>query len=82
GADPSTLDQAIILAARSRIEQHPVYERVAARALLRSLSEEMLGEAASAGGTVAAYHAAFTRSIRWAVKLGLLAPELLDFDLE
>ena len=82
GADPSTLDQAVILAARSRIEQNPVYSRVAARALLRAVSEKVLGEVTSAGVTEAAYRAAFVTSVRQAVRLGLLAPELLSFDLE
>ncbi len=82
GADLAVLDQAIILAARSRIEQNPVYARVAARALIRALSDRMLGATASAGVTDATYRAAFIRSVRLAVDLGLLAPEILSFDLE
>ncbi len=81
-AGMADLDRAMILAARSRIEQDPVYSRVAARALLRALSAEAIGDIASLDLENAAYRTAFVKSIHLAVNLGLLGPDLLSFDLE
>src|SRR5829696_2178425 len=71
GAPLADLERSIVLAARTRIESDPAYSFVAARALLRGLYE-----------TRAAYPLAFAEYVRRGVELELLAPEMLDFDLE
>lgn len=82
GADRAALDQAIILAARSRIEQDPLFARVAARGLLRVLAAEVVGEGCDPFSEPAAYRSAFVQAIHQGVHLGLLAPDLLSFNLE
>jgi ribonucleoside-diphosphate reductase alpha chain len=82
GAPLADLERSIVLAARTRIERDPAYSFVAARALLRGLYAEALGRRVGIDETRAAYPLAFVEYIRRGVELELLAPEMLDFDLE
>ncbi|HET7095228.1 MAG TPA: ribonucleotide reductase N-terminal alpha domain-containing protein, partial [Thermomicrobiales bacterium] len=82
GAALADLERSIVLAARTRIEIDPAYSFVAARALLRGLYAEALGRRVGIDEARAAYPAAFAAYVRRGVDLELLAPELLEFDLE
>ncbi|HEU0115100.1 MAG TPA: ribonucleotide reductase N-terminal alpha domain-containing protein, partial [Thermomicrobiales bacterium] len=82
GATLADLERSIVLAARARIELDPAYSFVAARALLRGLYAEALGRRVGIDDARAAYPAAFAAYVRRGVELELLAPEMLDFDLE
>ena len=82
GAPLADLERSIVLAARTRIERDPAYSFVAARALLRGLYAEALGRRVGIDETRAAYPLAFVEYVRRGVELELLAPEMLDFDLE
>ena len=82
GAPLADLERSIVLAARTRIESDPAYSFVAARALLRGLYAEALGRRVGIDETRAAYPLAFAEYVRRGVELELLAPEMLDFDLE
>jgi len=76
------IDRLIVFAARARIEQDPAYSFVAARALLRGVYAEALARKIGLAEAAALYPAAFADYVRVAVERGLLAPELLTFDLE
>src|SRR5215216_4971875 len=82
GAPLADLERSIVLAARTRIESDPAYSFVAARALLRGLYAEALGRRVGIDETRAAYPLAFAEYVRRGVELELLAPEMLDFDLD
>jgi ribonucleoside-diphosphate reductase alpha chain len=82
GAPLADLERSIVLAARTRIEIDPAYSFVAARALLRGLYAEALGRRVGMDEARYAYPQAFAAYIRRGVELELLAPELLEFDLE
>lgn len=82
GASLVDLERSIVLAARTRIEIDPAYSFVAARALLRGIYAEAMGRRVGIAEAHAAYAAAFPKYVRRAVDLELLAPEMLNFDLE
>ena len=81
GMSLAGLDRAIILAARARIERHPSYSFVAARALLQTIYSEVVGRRVGIRDT-SFYGDVFARSLHLGVEHGLYAPELLGFDLE
>ncbi len=81
GAAVADLERSIVLAARTRIEIDPAYSFVAARALLRGIYAEALGRRVGIEEAREAYPAAFAEYVRQGVELGLLAPDLLGFDL-
>jgi ribonucleoside-diphosphate reductase alpha chain len=82
GGALAEVDRLIVLAARTRIEEEPAYSAVAARALLRGLYAEATGSRPGIAETRAGYPAAFAAGLRLGVERGLLAPELLGFDLD
>jgi ribonucleoside-diphosphate reductase alpha chain len=82
GAPLADLERSIVLAARTRIERDPAHSFVAARALLRGLYVEALGRRVGIDETRVAYSLAFVEYVLRGVELELLAPEMLDFDLE
>ncbi len=86
---------ALVMTARTLVEEEPNYSYVTARLLLDQLRAEALGfldvqaQGAEAGDFSAtqsqmaeAYPRAFRRFIKRGVELELLAPELLGFDLD
>jgi hypothetical protein len=82
GAPLADLERSIVLAARTRIESDPADSFVAARALLRGLYAEALGRRVGIDEIGVAYPLAFAEYVWCGVELELLAPEMLDFDLE
>ena len=79
--------QALVMSARSQIEQDPQYSQVAARLLLDILRREGLGYLAMAPGVetqselAACYGDYFSAYVARAVELELLDPRLGQFDL-
>ncbi|HEU0165328.1 MAG TPA: ribonucleoside-diphosphate reductase subunit alpha [Thermomicrobiales bacterium] len=76
------LDQAIVMAGRSRIEQRPIYSSFAARALLRSIYSDVVGRRVNAADADFFYAETFIAKIHEGIENELLTPELATFDLE
>ncbi|HWV34909.1 MAG TPA: ribonucleotide reductase N-terminal alpha domain-containing protein, partial [Thermomicrobiales bacterium] len=76
------LDQAIVMAGRSRIERRPVYSSFAARALLRSIYSDVVGRRVTVADAPRFYAETFVAKINEGIEYELLAPELASFDLE
>ena len=87
GVQESEVRQALVMSARTRIEQEPQYSQVAARLLLDSLRREALNFLAPAWSVetqadlAAHYEDYFHRYIHRGVQLELLDPRLAQFDL-
>ncbi|HEX7733471.1 MAG TPA: ribonucleoside-diphosphate reductase subunit alpha [Ktedonobacteraceae bacterium] len=75
--------QALILAARARMEMEPAYTYVAARGLLLALYHEVLGLASGAGlrGAADSISGYFPLYIQRGIEAGLLDERLRTFDL-
>jgi ribonucleoside-diphosphate reductase alpha chain len=82
GATQAEIDQALALAARSRVEQEPNYSFVAARLMLTTLYTEALGEPALFTEADSVYERHVHAYFELGVAAGRLAPELLEFDLQ
>ncbi len=74
--------KAAILAARTRIEEHPDYSYATARLLLHTIACEVLGTEMSTDQHDGSYRQAFSERLREGVSQGLLDERLLQFDLE
>jgi len=81
GVKPEEIDQAMIFAARSRIEREPDYTFVAARLLLRKLYREALPAFNTPAELAAQHRHYFPTYIARGVEVSRLSPELLKFDL-
>ncbi len=86
GMPAAEVGQALVMAVRPLIATGPGYSQVCARLLLDSLWGEVragLGRQTAHGGDfrAAEYPALFEATIRAGVGIGMLAPDLLDFDL-
>jgi ribonucleoside-diphosphate reductase alpha chain len=75
-------EQALQLAADSRLPADPAYETVAARLLLRSIYRQALPQWVEDTDIEPVCRRSFSDYIQEGVYLRLLAPELADFDLE
>ena len=75
------LEDSMIMAAKSHIEQDPMYSMLAARLLLRKVYKEVLDENHQSA-LKQAYQATFVNFIKDTVKTGRLDKRLLDFDIE
>ncbi|MDR2366023.1 MAG: ribonucleoside-diphosphate reductase subunit alpha [Zoogloeaceae bacterium] len=75
---------ALTLAARTLIEQDPVYDKVTARLTLFALREEVLGQEAGQERSpeTAAARDYFPRFVRLGIEAELLDPRLAEFDLD
>lgn len=82
GASGENLEKALILAARTLIEQDPVYDRVVARMELRHVHDEVFGKTTAYTDRKATLQAAFPGLVRQGVEHGILSDKLLQFDLE
>lgn len=80
GVPQEQVQQALVLAARTLIESEPAYNRVAARLLLASLREEVLGNVVSADAQQD-YQDYLPRFIARGIEADLLDPRLAGFDL-
>jgi ribonucleoside-diphosphate reductase alpha chain len=81
GVKVEEIDQAMILAARSRIEREPDYTYVAARLLLRKVYREALPGFRTEAELAARHREYFPEYVAHGVKVGRLSGELMEFDL-
>ncbi len=81
GVKPEEIEQALILAARSRIEQAPEYTFVAARLLLQRLYRETLPTFTDQASLASAHRNHFPTYIARGIEASRLAPALATFDL-
>jgi ribonucleoside-diphosphate reductase alpha chain len=82
GMTLADLDRAIVFAGRARIETHPAYNFVAARALLRSIYSEVAGRRVTVADAATIYPDALRGAISQGIRSELYAEELAAFDLE
>jgi ribonucleoside-diphosphate reductase alpha chain len=76
------IEQAMILAAVSFIEQDPAYDKVAARLILQKSYRESFGESIARADVKEFAKKAFVRGIKQGIEYNVLTPRLLEFDLE
>ncbi|MBI3851490.1 MAG: ribonucleoside-diphosphate reductase subunit alpha [Verrucomicrobia bacterium] len=81
GVKTEEIEQAMIFAARSRIEHEPDYTFVAARLLLRKIYREALPPFSTPTELAARHRDYFPSYVARGVEVGRLSPELLKFDL-
>ncbi len=81
GVKPDEIEQAMLFAARSRIEREPDYTLVAARLLLRKVYREALPEFQTLTELAAQHREHFAAYVARGVEVKRLSPELLKFDL-
>ena len=82
GIPQADVQQALILAARTLIEQDPDYDFATARLLLAQLIAEVIGEAVLPQDAAASQAGYFAQGIARGIDAQLLDPRLADFDLE
>lgn len=83
GISTEEIDESTIMSARSLIEQHPEYSKVAARLVLKVLYQNVFGAAEARDGTLDdLYRSKFADYIQKGVDIEMLSPELLTLDLE
>ncbi len=82
GIDEPAVHQALVLAARTRIEQEPNYSKVAARLLLRIIRQEVLGQEVTQDAMGKRYAEALARSMEQGTEAELLDLRLRDYDLD
>ncbi|MDE2623088.1 MAG: ribonucleoside-diphosphate reductase subunit alpha [Betaproteobacteria bacterium] len=82
GVEAAAVQQALVLAARTLIEQDPDYNKAAARLLLHSIRTEVLGQDVSGHGLKERYSEALASLVEQGVATELLDPRLKDYDLE
>ena len=81
GVKPDEIEQAMIFAARSRIEREPDYTFVAARLLLRKIYREALPAFNTSTELAGQHRDHFPDYVARGVEVKRLTPELLTFDL-
>ena len=77
----SEIDTALIMSARSKIEQEPNYNYVATNLLLSSLYKEVFGKSVN-GDFQEEYKSCFIKHIKALVKEDRLSESILSYDLE
>ena len=81
GVKPEEIEQAMIFAARSRIEHEPDYTYVAARLLLRKIYREALPSFGTPTELASQHRDHFANYVARGVEVGRLSPDLQGFDL-
>ena len=76
------VDQAAMMAARTKIEIEPAYSKVAARLLADVLYREAMDTSASDGSLESAHRDYFKKYIKLGISLERINPALLEFDLD
>ena len=82
GITPKEIGRAMVLAARSRIENDPSYDTVASRLMLNIIYRESLDKRTGTDDLAELYQRQFSRYIGIGVEAGRISPELKTFDLE
>lgn len=81
GITPKEIARAMVLAARTRIERDPAYDKVAGRLMLNTIYRDSLGKAAHGKELTELYGANFEQFLKDGVAAGRLTPELMTFDI-
>ena len=81
GIRPDQIARALVLAARSRIERDPAYDKVAGRLVLNIIYREALGRVAHDEDLDQLYRQQFSEFIAVGIKNKRISPELATFDL-
>ena len=81
GITPSEISRAMVLAARSRIENDPSYDTVASRLMLNIIYRESLDKSSASDELETLYRKHFARFIGIGVEAGRIAESLREFDL-
>jgi ribonucleoside-diphosphate reductase alpha chain len=81
GVPMAEVEKALVLAARSMIEQDPAYSLVTSRLLLNSIRHEVLGEAVTQAQMSERYVEYFPQFIKKGIAAELLDEKLAQFDL-
>ena len=82
GIKEKEVDQALIMAAKAKIERDPVYSQIASRLLLDMLYRETMGIEVAHPKLELQHQKYFKEYIIRGIKLERLAPELKEFDLD
>ena len=82
GISSQEVEDALILAAVAFIEKDPAYGYVSGRLLIKKLFKDVAKQSIMGHDTQATYRTMFINSIKQGVEFKLLAPEMLEFDLE
>ena len=77
---PKEIARAMVLAARSRIERDPDYDKVAGRLVRNIIYRESLGQNARGEALVNLYQTRFTQYLEEGIEAERLTPELRKFD--
>jgi ribonucleoside-diphosphate reductase alpha chain len=82
GIRPDQIAWALVLAARSRIESDPAYDKVAGRLVLNIIYREALGQVPYNGELPDLYRGQFSEYIAEGIRHKRISPELATFDLQ
>jgi ribonucleoside-diphosphate reductase alpha chain len=82
GIKETEVDQANIMAARTKIEIEPAYSQVASRLLLDLLYRETMEISASDPSLESTHRQYFKKYLKFAISVDRVSPELLHFDLD
>ncbi len=82
GITPKEISRAMVLAARSRIENDPSYDTVASRLMLNIIYRESLDKSSANKDLQDLYRRQFEKFIGIGVEAGRISQELKTFDLE
>jgi len=82
GIETGKIQEALMLATRTKIEQDPYYSKAAAQMLANIIYKEVIDQNIDINELKARHQAAFVKNIKQAVKLGILNVKVLLFDLE
>ncbi len=82
GMTTKEIAQIIIMTVRSYIDKDPAYSVVAARLLLNTIYESVIGEDLDYSRLEELYKESFVQNIKEAVNTGLLSKDMLDYNLE
>lgn len=82
GIETKKIQEAIILALRSRIEQDPAYSLLAAKVLNNTIYKEALAENFNTQNLTQAHRQTFIQNIKTAVQKNILDIKILLFDLD
>jgi ribonucleoside-diphosphate reductase alpha chain len=82
GIKEHEVDQAAIMAARTKIEVEPAYSKVASRLLCDVLYREAMETSASDNSLESAHRAYFKKYIKFGISVQRINPALLEFDLD
>jgi ribonucleoside-diphosphate reductase alpha chain len=82
GMTTKEISQIIVMTVRSYIDRDPAYSVLAARLLLNTIYEGVIGEDLDYANLDSLYKESFVKNIQSAVAVGILSKDMLDYNLE